>query len=96
MNKIKIMCLEFAMKNKNNGVRAWMIESWHGEQDEPYEGLEVRRQIYLDRDNARIMYDRICHLDDVRKIVYSEIMIIPGHVLRKTIAPDISTRHELF
>lgn len=85
LHKIKIRCLVFTMKNQKHGVRAWMVESWHGGEDEPHECLEVRRQVFLDRSLAHRAYDRICLADTLRKAVLSEIDIIPDHVLRKTV-----------
>lgn len=74
------------MKKMIHGIRAWMVECWHGGDDDPYECLEISRTVYLDKALANRAYDRHVIQDTVRKVVLSEIDIFPDKVLRKTVS----------
>lgn len=74
------------MKNQKGGTRAWIVEAWLGGDDELWFTWEIHRHLFLDKEQANKCFDRICMSDIMRKVVLSEIDLIPGHVLRKTVA----------
>lgn len=77
------MRFDFTMENKIRGVRAWLIESWLGGEDEPYDSLEVKRELLLNKRIAYSVYDRLVTSGEVRKAILSEVDVIPGSVLIK-------------
>lgn len=74
------------MKKMIDGIRAWLVECWHGGEDVPYECMESSRTVYLTRASADKAYERYVIQDTVQKVVLSEIVIYPVKVLRKTVS----------